>query len=146
MYVCYAIGPLAGRGGVNSQLLQQVLRVAVTEPIATAQPYDYADAFAVHLAWQDRDAPEAWVMAGMDRLPASVERIASLAGADEEWQVVESTEEVVRVGACDPLMHNTLVARSIGPSRRRSEERRVGKECRAGWWRGEEAVSERYGR
>lgn len=29
---------------------------------------------------------------GLDRLPTWVQRIPSLAGADEEWQVVESTE------------------------------------------------------
>lgn len=85
---------------------------------ATAGPYDYADAFEVRLPEPDRDAPEAWVRAGMEQAPAWVNWIISLLPDDDEWRVVESHNEVVQLEQDDPLMHAVLVGRRVGPSRR----------------------------
>jgi hypothetical protein len=41
-------------------------RVSVTDPIAAARRYDYADAFELRLERPDRCSPEEWLRAGVD--------------------------------------------------------------------------------
>jgi hypothetical protein len=54
----------------------RVRRVSVTDPIAAAHRYDYADAFELRLERPDRCSPEQWVRAGVDATPAWIKRIA----------------------------------------------------------------------
>lgn len=106
---------------MKDRLVRQVRRVEVTDQVATARPRpcDYADAFEVRMPEPDREAPEAWVLTGMEQVPAWVEWISWLLPDDDEWRVVESTSEVVRLEQSDPLMHVVLVGRRVGPFRRR---------------------------
>ena len=109
---------------------QQVRRVGVTDPIAAARRYDYADAFEIRLPEPDGDAPETWVLAGMDDSPAVVEWIATVVlghgsapptSTDrvvDGWRVVESTSEVVHLEQSLPLMHVVVVGRRVGSSGR----------------------------
>ncbi len=109
---------------------QQVRRVGVTDPIAAARRYDYADAFEIRLPKPDGDAPETWVLAGMDDSPAVVEWIATVVlghgsapptSTDrvvDGWRVVESTSEVVHLEQSLPLMHVVVVGRRVGSSGR----------------------------
>ncbi len=115
---------------MNDQLARQVRQVEVTDPVAAARRYDYADAFEVRLPEPDGDAPETWVLAGLDDSPAVVEWIASLllghGGAPststdrvvDGWRVVESTPEVVHLEQSLPLMHVVVVGRRVGLSGR----------------------------
>jgi hypothetical protein len=48
---------------MKNQLAQQVRRVEVTDLIAAARRYDYADAFEVRLPEPDPYPPETWVRA-----------------------------------------------------------------------------------
>ena len=115
---------------MKNQLARQVRRVGVTDPVATGRRYDYADAFEVRLPGPDGDAPETWVLDGLDDSPAVVEWIASLllghgsapsTSADrvvDGWRVVESTSEVVHLEQSLPLMHVVVVGRRVGSSGR----------------------------
>lgn len=115
---------------MKDQLAQQVRRVGVTDSIAAARRYDYADAFEVRLPEPDGDAPETWVLAGLDDSPAVVEWIASLllghgsapststSRVVDGWRVVESTSEVVHLEQSLPLMHVVVVGRRVGSSGR----------------------------
>ena len=115
---------------MKNQLAQQVRRVGVTDPVAAGRRYDYADAFEVRLPEPDGDAPETWVLAGMDDSPAVVEWIATVllghgsapsTSTDrvvDGWRVVESTSEVVHLEQSLPLMHVVVVGRRIGSSGR----------------------------
>lgn len=110
---------------------QPVHRVEVTDPIAAARRYDYADAFEVRLPEPDGEAPETWVLTGLDDSPAVVEWIATVVlghgsapstSTDrvvDGWRVVESTSEVVHLEQSLPLMHVVVVGRRVGSSGRR---------------------------
>ncbi|MER6614201.1 hypothetical protein [Streptomyces xantholiticus] len=112
----------------RNQLAQQVRQVEVTDPIATAERYDYADAFELRLSEPDPHAPEAWVRAGLTGTPQWVDRVAGLLGlssapaesADhvDGFRVVESGPDVVRLTTSLPLMHVVLVGRRVDPDRR----------------------------
>lgn len=111
---------------LEQRLVQQVRRVAVTDPIATGRRFDYADAVEVELPEPDRDAPEAWVRAGLADSPALVKRITSLLGVGKTpdsdgipgFKVIESNAEVVHLEQALPLMHVTLIGRNAGLSTR----------------------------
>lgn len=115
---------------MKKPLAQQVRQVEVTDPIAAARRYDYADAFEIRLPEPDDDAPETWVLTGMDDSPAVVEWIATVllghGGAPststdrvvDGWRVVESTSEVVHLEQSLPLMHVVVVGRRVGSSGR----------------------------
>lgn len=111
---------------LEQRLVQQVRRVEVTDPIASGRRFDYADAVEVELPEPDRDAPEAWVRAGLADSPALVKRITSLLGVGKTpdsdgipgFKVIESNAEVVHLEQALPLMHVTLIGRNIGLSTR----------------------------
>lgn len=113
---------------MSNHLTQQVRRVPVTDPLATALPYDYADAFAVELPEPDSDTPEAWIRAGMASTPALVDWIAARLGHQdapgvspdmvEGFRVVRSTPEVLQLEQSLPLLDVVLLARRVGSSGR----------------------------
>ncbi len=115
---------------MKNPLAHQVRRVEVTDPIAATRQYDYADAFEVRLPEPDGDAPETWVLAGLDDSPVVVEWIATVllghgsapsTSTDrvvDGWRVVESTSEVVQLEQSLPLMHVVVVGRRVGSSGR----------------------------
>ncbi len=113
---------------MKNQLAQQVRRVAVTDPIAAARRYDYADAFEVRLPGPDPYPPEAWVRAGLEATPGVVKRILGLLGLREApassadhvsgFRIVGSGPEAVHLEASLPLMHVVLVGRRAEPTRR----------------------------
>jgi len=113
---------------MKNRLAEQVRRVGVTDPIAAARRYDYADAFEVRLPGPDPYPPETWVRAGLEAAPGVVERIVGLLGLREApvlsadrlsvFWVVESGPEVVHLEASVSLMHVVLVGRKVGPTRR----------------------------
>lgn len=106
----------------------QVRQVKVTDPIAAGGRYDYADAFEVRLPGPDLEVPATWVGAGLDKLPAVVEWIASLLGVHDDpatptnpipgWRIVESSAAVVHIERSLALMRVVAVGRKIEPSRR----------------------------
>ncbi|MEU0372189.1 hypothetical protein ABZ070_18360 [Streptomyces sp. NPDC006283] len=112
----------------KSQLVQRVRQVEVTDPVAAAARYDYADAFELRLPEPDPHAPEAWVRAGLAGTPQWVDRVAGMLGvrggaaeqADhvEGFRIVESGPDVVRLTASLPLMHVALIGRRVEPDRR----------------------------
>ena len=65
---------------MKNRLARQVRRVGVTDPIAAARRYDYADAFEVRLPEPDPDPPETWVCAGLEATPGVVQWLVNLAG------------------------------------------------------------------
>ena len=113
---------------MKNQLAQQVRRVGVTDPIAAARRYDYADAFEVHLPEPDPYPPETWVRAGLEATPGVVKRIVGLLGlrrapmssADRVsvFRIVTSGPEVIHLEASVPLLHIVMVGRKVGPTRR----------------------------
>lgn len=114
------------RSGMPNRLTQQVRRVAVTDPIAAAGTYDYADAFEVRLPEPDRYPPEIWVRAGLAATPKMADRIVGLLGPREEpapgrlgvFRIVESGPAVVHLEASTPLMRVVAVGRQVEPDRR----------------------------
>jgi hypothetical protein len=66
---------------MRGQAPDRVRRVSVTDPIAAARRYDYADAFELRLERPDRCSPEEWVRAGVDATPAWIKRIAAYMAA-----------------------------------------------------------------
>ncbi len=113
---------------MKNQLAQQVCRVGVTDPIAAARRYDYADAFEVRLPEPDPYPPETWVRAGLGATPGWVEWVvgllrlssASESAADHvsSFRIVESGPEVIHLETSLPLMHVVLVGRNVEPTRR----------------------------
>jgi hypothetical protein len=104
---------------MKNRLARQVRRVGVTDPIAAARGYDYADAFEVRLPEPDQYPPETWVRAGVDATPAWIKRIAGHAGDGlGSARIVESDADVVVLEDSDPLMHTVLVGRNVEPTRR----------------------------
>lgn len=111
---------------MKSQPLEQVLKVEVTDPVAWGRAFDYADAYESRVAGLEPVLPEVWLRAGMDDVPAIVDRVTSwlgvrdtpddsgrLAGGD----IVESTADVVQVDYSLPLLDVTIVARNVGSTR-----------------------------
>ena len=113
---------------MKNQLAWQVRGVGVTDPVATARRYDYADAFEVRLPEPDPYPPETWVRAGLEATPGVVKRILGLLGIREApassadhasgFRIVESGPEAVHLDASVPLMHVVLVGRRVEPTRR----------------------------
>lgn len=108
--------------------IRQVQRVGVTDPLATARQYDYADAFEIRLPGPDPYSPETWVRAGLAATPDWVDRVVGLLGFREApdsaadhvsgFRIVESGPEVVHLETTLPLMHVDLVGRNVEPTRR----------------------------
>jgi len=113
---------------MKNQLAQQVRQVEATDPIATAQRYDYADAFELRLSEPDPHSPETWVRAGLDSTPKWVDRIAELMGLSDApaesadriggFRVIESGPEMVHLETSLPLVHVILVGRLVEPTHR----------------------------
>jgi hypothetical protein len=113
---------------MKTTLAQQVRRVAVTDPIAAACPYDYADAYEVRLPTPDPNPPEAWARAGLASTPKAVDRVVALLGLRDApepspdrlsvFRIVESGPDVVHLEASVPLMHVVAVGRNVEPTRR----------------------------
>lgn len=114
---------------MKNRLAQQVRRVEVTDPVAAACRYDYADAFELRLPVPDPYPPETWVREGLAvATPAVVDRIVGLLGFREApasstdhlsvFRIVASGPEVVHLEASVPLMHVIVVGRRVGPTRR----------------------------
>ena len=95
-----------------------VRRVSVTDPIAVARRYDYADAFELRLEGPDRCSPEEWVRAGVDATPAWIKRIAGHADGLGSARIVQSDAHAVVLEASDPLVDTVMVGRSAEPERR----------------------------
>jgi hypothetical protein len=98
---------------MTGQVSDRVRRVSVTDPIATARRYDYADAFELRLEGPDRCLPEQWVRAGVDATQAWIARIAGHADGLGSARVVESDADVVVLEDADPLMDTVMVGRNV---------------------------------
>jgi hypothetical protein len=113
---------------MKDSLTRQVRRVRVTDPVAAARRYDYADAFDVCLPGPDPYPPETWVRAGLEATPKVVDWVVGLLGFSEAYaasadhvggfSIVGSGPEVVHLETSLPLMHVDLVGRQIEPTRR----------------------------
>jgi hypothetical protein len=113
---------------MKNQLMRQVRRVEVTDPIAAARRYDYADAFEVCLPEPDPYSPETWVRAGLEATPRWVDWIVGLLGFSEApasaadhvsgFRIVESGPEAIHLETSLPLIHVVLVGRKVEPTRR----------------------------
>lgn len=53
------------------QPADQVPQIDTIDPVATAHPYDYADAFEVRLPRPDPHSPEKWGRAGLESTSSS---------------------------------------------------------------------------
>jgi hypothetical protein len=115
---------------MSTSLFRQVRRVAVTDELATGQRYDYADSFEVDAGVPDPLAPRSWLAAGLEDSPAIVRVLATvlLRVQDEpaanvedlvDWEVLESTPELIYIERSLPLLHVTLIGRRLGSSGRR---------------------------
>ena len=102
----------------KGQAADRVRRVSVSNPIAAARRYDYADAFELRLEGPDRCSPEEWVRAGVDAAPAWIKRIAGHADGLGSSRIVESDADVVVLEDSDPLMGTVMVGRNVEPERR----------------------------
>jgi Protein of unknown function (DUF2867) len=103
---------------VRGQLPARARRVTVTEPIAAAGPYDYADAFELRLEGPDRCSPEEWVRAGVDAVPPWIKRVAGAKDGLGSARIVESDADVVVLEDSDPLMDTVMIGRNVEPERR----------------------------
>jgi hypothetical protein len=103
---------------MKGQSADRVRRVSVTDPLAAARRYDYADAFELRLERPDRCSPEAWVRAGVDATPAWIKRIAGARDGLGSARILESDPDVVVLEDSDPLMHTVMVGRNVEPERR----------------------------
>jgi hypothetical protein len=104
---------------MKNRLARQVRRIGVTDPIAAARRYDYADAFDVRLPEPDPYPPETWIRAGVDATPAWIKRIAGHAGDGlGSARIVESDADVVALEDSDPLVDTVMVGRNLRPERR----------------------------
>ena len=90
----------------------------VTDPVAAARTYDYADAFESRLEGPDRCTPEEWVRAGVDATPTWIKRIAGSADGLGSARVLESDAELVVLEDSDRLMDTVMVGRNVEPGRR----------------------------
>lgn len=93
-------------------------RVTVTDPEAAARPHDYADAFELPLAALDRRAPEDWLRAGIDAVPAWIKRIAGAPDGLAGTRAVRSDGDVVVFEDTDALMDTVLIGRNLDGDRR----------------------------
>ena len=93
-------------------------RVSVTDPIAAARRYDYADAFELRLEGPDRCSREEWVRAGVDATPAWIKRIAGHADGLGSSRIVGSDADVVMLKDSDPLMVTVMAGRNVELERR----------------------------
>jgi hypothetical protein len=96
----------------------RVRSVRVSDPIAAARRYDYADAFELRLERPDRCSPEEWVRAGVDATPAWIKQIAGHADGLGSARIAESDADVVVLEDSDPLMDTVMVGRNVEPERR----------------------------
>ena len=103
---------------MNGQAPGTARRVSVTDRIAAARRYDYADAFELRLEEPDRCSPEEWVRAGVDATPAWIKRIAGPADGLASARIVESDADVVVLEHSEPLMDTLIVGRNVEPQRR----------------------------
>ena len=103
---------------MKNRLARQVRRVGVTDPIAAARRYDYADAFEVRLPEPDPYPPETWVRAGVDATPAWIKRIAGSPDGLGSCRIVESDRDVVLLEDSDALMDTVMVGRNLEGHRR----------------------------
>jgi hypothetical protein len=103
---------------MNGQAPARARRVSVTDPVAAARPYDYADAFELRLEAPHRHSPEEWVREGVDATPAWIKRIAGNADGLGSAHILESDADVVVLEASDPLMNTLMIGRNIEPERR----------------------------
>jgi hypothetical protein len=104
--------------GREWQAPDRVRRVTVTDPIAAARRYDYADAFDLRLEGPDRCSPEEWVRAGVAATPAWIKRIAGNADGLGSAHIAESDADLVVLEDSDPLMDTVMVGRNVEPGRR----------------------------
>ena len=113
---------------MGDQIAPRVRQVEVTDPLAAARRYDYADAFEARLPGPDPHSPETWVRAGLAATPGAVKRIVGLLGlgrapvssADQVggFRILESGPEVIHLETSLPLMRVVLVGRRVEPTRR----------------------------
>ncbi len=104
---------------MKGQAPDRVRRVRVTDPLAAARRYDYADAFELRLEGPDRCSPEEWVRAGVDATPAWIKRIAGNSGDGlGSSRIVESDADVVVLEDSDPLIDTVMIGRNVEPERR----------------------------
>jgi hypothetical protein len=103
---------------MKGQSPDRVRCVSVTDPVATARRFDYADAFELRLDGPDRCTPEQWVRAGVDATPAWIKRIAGNPDGLGSARIAESDADVVVLEDSDPLMDTVMVGRNVEPGRR----------------------------
>ncbi len=103
---------------MTGPLTAGVRRVSVTDPVAAAGRYDYADAFELRLEGPDRCSPEQWVRAGVDATPAWIKRIAGAKDGLGSARIIESGADVVVLEGSDPLMDTVMIGRNLDPQRR----------------------------
>ena len=93
---------------MKNRLARQVRRVGVTDPIAAARRYDYADAFEVRLPEPDPYRPKRGSARGWTpRRPGSSGSPATRGTASA--RIVESDADLVVLEDSDPLMDTVLV-------------------------------------
>jgi hypothetical protein len=110
--------PSTQEARTGAQAVGRARRVSVTDPIAAARRYDYADAFELRLDGPDPCSPEEWVRAGVDATPTWIKRIAGNPDGLGSVRIVESGADVVVLEDSDPLMDTVMVGRNVGPGRR----------------------------
>ncbi len=103
---------------MKCQALDGARRIRVTDPVAAARRYDYADAFELRLAGPDRCSPEEWVRAGVDATPAWIKWVAGAPDGLGSARVAESDVDVVVLEDSDSLMDTVMVGRNVAPDRR----------------------------
>ena len=96
----------------------RVRRVGVSDPVAAAAPYDYADAFELRLEGLEPCSPEEWVRAGVDAVPGWIKRIAGAKDGLGSVRVVASDDHVVVLEDSDALMETLMIGRNVEPGRR----------------------------
>ena len=94
----------------------QARRIGVTDPVAAAHRYDYADAFELRLEGPERSSPEEWLRAGLQATPTWIKRVAGHKGDGlGSARVVRSDAETVVLEESDSLMDTVLVGRNLEP-------------------------------
>jgi len=101
-------------------LVLRVHRAAVADEAVAGHQFDYADAFEVQLPEPDPLAPREWLARGLTALLLRVRDEAGTSPDDlADWQVIESTSDVIHIERCLPLLHVVVVGRRLGSSGRR---------------------------
>jgi hypothetical protein len=109
------------------QLAPQVRQVEVTDPVAAAGPYDYADAIEAQLAEPDPHSPEKWVRAGLGTTSGTVKKIVRLLGIRPAppapdrvgpFRIVASGPDLIHLETSLPMMRVVMVGRRVEPTRR----------------------------